>query len=361
LLSLRPLVFVGLISYSVYLWHWPLIVFQRTDSFLVAGGVSPRSGLLLVTLSIAVGWLSYRFVERPFRSQANASVAGVFATSAASMAVSLLLCAQVLVEGGAPFRFPERVVAVAAYLGYDPSTAFREGQCYLATNRQRLDLDTCLRLDAARPNYLLVGDSHAAHLWLGLSASIPEVNLMQASASACRPVITVASAFDTRACPRLTRFIFNEFLNDHRVDGVLLAASWKDEDLPALSETLAMLRSRGIGVTVLGPIVEYDKSLPRLIAEEMLRQDPKIASNMRTLGIVERDRTMAALVARSGARYVSVYEAICRLGTCDELADGNVPMQFDAGHLTAQGSIEIGQRLRAALIKTLARITHAAN
>ena len=105
------------------------------------------------------------------------------------MASAVALCGLVLLEGGAPFRFPERVVAIGAYLGYDPSAAFRSGRCYLATNRQQLDVETCLTLDPKRPNYLLVGDSHAAHLWFGLSSAMPEVNLMQATASACRPAV----------------------------------------------------------------------------------------------------------------------------------------------------------------------------
>ena len=49
------------------------------------------------------------------------------------------------------------------------SAAFRTGRCFLSTNRQQLDAETCLKPDPARPNYLLVGDSHAAHLWFGLS------------------------------------------------------------------------------------------------------------------------------------------------------------------------------------------------
>jgi hypothetical protein len=46
-----------------------------------------------------------------------------------------------------------------------------------------------MKPDGKRPNYLLVADSHAAHLWFGLSTSMPEVNLMQATASACRPAV----------------------------------------------------------------------------------------------------------------------------------------------------------------------------
>ena len=210
-MSLRPVVFVGLISYSLYLWHWPLIVFQRTDG-LLAGSSGAMTKLTLIAGSIAIAWLSWKFVELPFRLKAkDASTGTVFGIASAAMTSVVALCGLVLIAGGAPFRFPERVVAIASYLAYDPSEAFRSGRCYLATNRQQLDVQTCMKLDGKRPNYLLVGDSHAAHLWFGLSTAMPEVNLMQATASACRPAVERVSLLDSRACPKLMRFVFDDF------------------------------------------------------------------------------------------------------------------------------------------------------
>jgi peptidoglycan/LPS O-acetylase OafA/YrhL len=357
LLSWRPFVFIGLISYSLYLWHWPLIVFQRSDGFLLSGSSSLATKLAVIAVSIGIAWLSWKFIETPFRSKVrHASKALVFGTASAAMISSVVLCGLVLIGRGVPFRFPERVVAVAAYLGYDPSAAFRSGQCYLATNRQQFDVQSCLKLDSTRPNYLLVGDSHAAHLWLGLSSAMPDVNVLQASASSCRPAILPRSPFDTRACPRLMQFVFDDFLVHNGVDKILLAASWKDEDLPTLSTTLQILQSRGFDVTVLGPIVEYDGALPRLLADEILHSDASIANAKRASGIEDRDRAMSRMVTDSGATYLSVYDSVCRKGHCDEFVEGDIPMQFDAGHLTAKGSLEVGRRLSAALLQKLAGV-----
>lgn len=344
MLSIRPLVFVGLISYSLYLWHWPLIVFQRTDAlfFSELSGLS-RAALLLLMFSMA--WLSWKFVEMPFRDRGRAvSRSTVFGVTGGATVSALSLCGLILLAGGAPFRFPERVVAIGSYLAYDPTPAFRTGQCYLSTNRQRLDVDNCMKPDRTRPNYLLVGDSHAAHLWLGLSSAMPDVNVMQATASACRPAVVPVSRLDTRACPQLMQYVFNDFLATNKVDKVILSASWKDEDIPGLIETLDTLRSRGLDVTVLGPIVEYDGALPRLLADGILRNKP-VAQGMRTSGIRERDRAMREVVISKGASYLSVYDSVCGGGRCDEFAAGDVPLQFDAGHLTAEGSVEVARRL----------------
>ena len=362
LLSWRPVVFVGLISYSLYLWHWPLIVFQRTEALLVAGSSPIASPLVLVAVSIGIAFLSWKFVEIPFRSMARetpkATVFGVASTATAS---ALALCGLALFVSGAPFRFPERVVSIGAWLAYDPSLSFRTGQCYLATSRQSFDVTACMSPDSKRPNYLLVGDSHAAHLWYGLSSAMPAVNILQATASLCRPAALPGSRYDTATCRSLMQFVFNDFLVNNKVDKILLAASWKDEDLPILSATLDILKSRGLDIVVLGPIVEYDSALPRLLADEILHNDPSIAGAMRKAGVRERDRAMRRLVTDRGATYVSVYDSVCRNDRCDEFAEGDIPLQFDAGHLTAKGSVEVGRRLSSWFVGKLARAADVPN
>jgi hypothetical protein len=279
------------------------------------------------------------------------------------MASVFVLCGLVFVLSGAPSRFPSRVVQIGAYLNYDSSAEFRTGRCFLLTHRQQFDADTCLKADPVRPNYLLIGDSHAAHLWSGLAAALPEVNVMQATASLCRPAVLAGSQYDTNTCRDLMELVFNNFLVNNKVDKVLLAASWKDEDLPILATTLKILKSRDIDVTVLGPIVEYDAALPRLLVDEILLDNPSHARARRRPGIRERDLDMSRLVPAHGATYLSVYDAMCRDDRCDEFAEADVPMQFDAGHLTAKGAVEVGRRLAGAIGKNkkIARANDVSN
>ena len=326
-------------------------MFQRTDA-LFFSELSGLTRTALIAAMIGIAWLSWKFVEMPFRAKGRAiSKYTVFGVTGSATVSALALCGLILLVGGAPFRFPERVVAIGSYLAYDPKPAFRGGQCYLSTNRQQLDVENCMKLDRTRPNYLLVGDSHAAHLWFGLSSAMPDVNVMQATASACRPAVMPVSLLDTRACPKLMQFVFNDFLANNKVDKVLLSASWKDEDIPGLVDTLDALKSRGLDVTVLGPIVEYDGALPRLLVDGIMRNRP-VAQGMRTSGIWERDQAMRRIVTSRGAAYLSVYDSVCRDGRCDEFAEGDIPLQFDAGHLTAEGSVEVARRLSASFRRT---------
>ena len=67
LLSWQPVVFIGLISYSLYLWHWPVIVFQRNYAFLISGGSERAQKAVMVAASLILATLSWKFVEQPFR------------------------------------------------------------------------------------------------------------------------------------------------------------------------------------------------------------------------------------------------------------------------------------------------------
>ena len=346
LLSWRPAVFIGLISYSLYLWHWPIMVFQRSDGILF-GQTSEIAKLGLILVSIGVAYLSWKFTEVPFRATTKAiSTRSALGGAFACMAIVCTLGVTALALDGAPFRFPQPIVTIGSYLGYDPAAAFREGRCYLGSNRQSFDAKTCLTKDETKPNYLLIGDSHAAQLWLGLSSVLPEINLMQATASTCRPLRADVSAMDSLKCPRLMDFIFNDYLVREKVDKVLLAASWKDDDLPKLDATLDYLKERGIATVVFGPIVEYDYALPRLLADAIRYHDPQLADRERTAMVPVVDRKMRMLVTGKGVAYISTYDAMCRSGTCDKFVAGNVPIQFDAGHLTAEGSMALAEKFR---------------
>ena len=345
-LSNRLLVFVGKISYSLYLWHWLFIVFQNSDSFLFERSDSIETKLGLIAASVLTAYLSWRFIETPFRRWTpDTSLASVFGGAIASIGLIIFLAAAALGLDGAQYRFPHRVNTIASYLGYDPGVAFRAGRCYLSTNCQIFNAGNCLTKVADKKNYLLVGDSHAAHLWLGLQRSLPDVNVMQASATMCRPVMREYSWPDTRACGKLMHYVFDDYLARERVDEVLLSASWKEEDLPALSNTVDRLIDRGLKVIVMGPIVEYDRPLPRLLVDGLRQGDAHFADSRRTAGVLERDRRLRNLVTAKGARYVSIYDAVCGHGPCETFAEGDIPLQFDAGHLTAEGSMKVARQL----------------
>ena len=105
LLCLAPCVGIGLISYSAYLWHQPLFAFARV---LAPSGHPPQVTMMgLAALSLVLGWLSWRFVERPFRQKDRISRRGIFLGTGTGAVVLGTLGAVAIVLQGLPQRYPE--------------------------------------------------------------------------------------------------------------------------------------------------------------------------------------------------------------------------------------------------------------
>ena len=154
------------------------------------------------------------------------------------MAAMTLSASAVLAFDGMPERFTQPVDKMASFLSYNALTPMREGKCFLTSRFMSMamfDKNDCLRMDKSRPNYLLIGDSHAADLWAGLHDRFPGINVMQATASGCRPIL--GSGGEPR-CTNLMNFIFTNFLPTHHVDGLVLSARWEDHDTPGVSAIL---------------------------------------------------------------------------------------------------------------------------
>jgi hypothetical protein len=267
------------------------------------------------------------------------------------MATALVVSTLLVASGGLPARFPPAAVQVASYLTYDYDVDYRTGTCFLDLKHSLLDFRnnraTCLQGDRGRPSYLLLGDSHAAHLWAGLAHANPEANVLQANGAGCK-IVATASVGDEN-CRALMGFAFDEYLVKQPVSGVLLAARWTAGDLPSLAETIAWFKQRGIPVTVLGPVPQYDSPLPRLLALELKNDDTTLAFSHRVVAVWAVDQQMARLAATEWrVSYVSLIQALCDRASCSKYAGAaHSPVQFDYGHLTKEGSVFLAERLRA--------------
>ncbi|NMW17488.1 MAG: acyltransferase [Chlorobiaceae bacterium] len=116
-LSLRPLVFTGLISYSLYLWHWPLLVFSKY--FLMRELIPPETAGVII-LTFIFSFFSWKFIEQPFRSKPPLLVhrSGLFAVSGLVMAVAVIAGVLVFKKDGLPKRFLGNPMIYA--MEYDP-------------------------------------------------------------------------------------------------------------------------------------------------------------------------------------------------------------------------------------------------
>jgi len=367
-LSWRPIVFVGLISYSLYLWHWPVLVLndlglwpnfgafvpQRWALVILLLQKSNRAILLLFAFGLAV--LSWRFVERPFRSHRSRMARQPLFALAAMVAVVLLLFSGVVIQtSGFPRRFPDRAVQVAAFRLPPDSMIGQLGDCAITESNKTTVFEDghCLHSDPNKKTYLLLGDSHAYSLWGGLKASLPDSNVVLAAAWGCSASIHPDSYRERLGevrplCEEMMNFIFQKYLSTHTIQALLVNYRWKSRDLNGVDEMVDWARTHGVTLIIFGPVAEYDAPLPRLLAYSIAWNKPNLAQQHRLSYSSVMDAQMENLASsRWHVSYVSLYQATCQSDRCREYADdqNEVPLLKDQDHLTEDGSRFLARRV----------------
>jgi len=349
-LSLRPFVFVGLISYSLYLWHWPIIVLAHEAVPIVKFSVV--QGLGIFVLGIVLGWLSWKFVEQPFRSE-RVTTRRIFSFSAAGAAVISMIALAVVQSQGFPQRFDPAVAKMAGYIDYTGridikySTCFKNGDYDFS----KASLDPCLKLDPSRPNVALIGDSHAGHLYWGLSQSIPEARIIPALGFGCHPSLNPDNR-ELPHCKRIMNFVFKDYLVNTPVDLVILAGRWDDSDPEEIREMVSWLEQHGRKVVLVGPVQRYSASLPNLLALGLLKNEPHLADHFLYPGTRRLDARLRQEATGLKVPYISSYDILCAKG-CAQIAANGAPLQFDEAHYTEEGSMFVANGMRPFILAQL--------
>jgi peptidoglycan/LPS O-acetylase OafA/YrhL len=376
-LSWRPIVFIGLISYSLYLWHWPMIILNDLGLSADFSSFVPHSWAFVVLLqksnkvavvlaSFVLATLSWRFVERPFRGyRLRIERRQLFAFSAAVMVALLLWAGAVIYARGFPWRFPHRAVEVASFRPPPDSLIGQLGDCMITEGNRTTVFETsqCLQKAPGKETYLLLGDSHAAALSDALRVSLPGSNVAVAAAWGCSPSIHPDGS--DRVCKQMMDFVFQKYLASNAIQVLLVEARWRSKDLDGVGEIVTWARARGIPVIVFGPVAEYDAPLPRLLAYSIAWNRPNLARQHRLPYSPVVDEQMRNLAeSKWHVSYVSLYQATCESDRCLEYADeqNGVPLLKDGDHLSEDGSRLLVRRLfRLGKLNCLVALDCAAN
>lgn len=340
--SLPPVRYVGLISYSTYLWHWPVIAFYREGSaFLpieLPGGKA--SALLLLIASLVLGALSRHFIEKPFLNSTARSSKVIVGWGVASIAAICVIAGSVVATGGLASRFSDNGQRIAAYADYDDGPVYRNGDCFISSKYDASDykVDLCLPTKASGRRVLIIGDSHAAHLWWGFSHTLVGANVGQATASGCLPYIKAPASALPR-CVELMDYVSQAGMARFNPDVVVVAAKWSpDDDFADLIANLTRLKATGRHIVLVGPMPQYTDALPKLLLASEGKADPAWIQTRRAGWVPRLDLRMEEMAQAAGLDYVSPYRALCHSGVCTTTVKDGVPIQFDTGHVTAEGS-----------------------
>jgi peptidoglycan/LPS O-acetylase OafA/YrhL len=334
ILSISPAVFIGEISYSLYLWHWPTIIFAQI--LLVPQTSLVMAGEIAVSFLLAV--LSWRFVEKPFRDHGwRWSSRSILTVGLAVSIATIGTAAALLAAGGLPARFTPQQQALASFNDQDFEAQYRRGSCFVTGRLDTLAPDCMTPRAGQRPQLLLVGDSMAADLWPGFARHISSLDVLQATIVGCPPGLYPPS-WSTFKCQSFFRETLTNWQPPKIPSAVLLSGLWHSSDMAVLKNALIALRRRGIKVIVAGPMPNYVAALPRILIAADQRRDPDLIIRSQDSDMFALDKDMHEMVTRNGATYVSPVELLCHGRQCRTLAAPGVPLQFDKSHLTPAGS-----------------------
>lgn len=176
-LANKTAVFIGLLSYPLYLWHWPILTFLR---ILRGGEVSVRLRIVAVLLSFGLAWITFRFVESPIRFGRKDSLRPLSLVAASIVLASFGYAAT---RDGFVRRFP----AAASDLGHLQDVVWSTPRCREVSGLS--EIDYCRSTSGKKPDILLMGDSHAAVLYDGLAPFYQQrsLSLMNLGEAGCAP------------------------------------------------------------------------------------------------------------------------------------------------------------------------------
>ena len=328
---------LGRISYPLYLWHSPLLVFLRTYLFRP---LTTGESLLAILAATALAWLTYQFIELPIRSGRM----GGSKTALAGMAVVAIAAVVAL---WVPPRLPKDIAALVDVHTGTPE--WQIGRCMLNEGDKDFAPDC---IEHKRPLVALLGDSTAGALMPGLRhlQSRAQFGIAQLTASSCQPLLDATARGMTDACFVRNREIFG-LLAQTPPDVVLLHALWiatADE----LHPTIEALRSLGVKhIIVLGQVPVWSDGLPGAI-DVYYRRTGSLLPERTSLFVNEENEYMKAVSEAVGVEYISARKVFCDASGCLNRI-GNELLVSDGLHLTPSGSKYLFDRIASVLLRDL--------
>ena len=348
LLASKPTVYVGLISYSLYLWHWPLLSLLRYLNYGAQLDTATRVASLASSFVLAA--LSLRYIESPFRNKQvftqtkkllAATVGAVLIVSACSLLIVLLR--------GLPQRFDPKAIS---YASAKNSESFRHE---MSTKQvEEGDVPTFGNTEST-PKYkcLVWGDSHAMALISGIDAACKdyEIQGLQATHSVMAPLLEFYVMEKSGLNERFAEFnrAVVEFVLSHKVDCVIMAGAWsyyaRSEDFErCLHHTIKELVRSGVRVAIVRDVAHQKGNVPILLSmavhlgrnenEIGVPQSEHLILNERCNRIIDGLKDQGVLILDPGLMLVDE-SGLWRAQL------GGESMYRDDNHLSVEGSLRL--------------------
>lgn len=353
LLGSRVLVGVGLVSYSAYLWHQPLLSFARHRSLLELDD-SVIAGIIVLTFGLA--YVTWRYVETPFRRGSIVPQRFLWRVSFASAVVIAAFTVglwpvtekvqnKLATEMEAQWRIHR-----CFFEGDQSYTTLLEHHCDLA---QGLSAQASADSSGSSQRFVLYGDSLAAHLYPGLVRVLGGDKIIQLTGGSCSAMRVTQG----RRCTDFYDWFVDDYVPSNKRDGIILSSRWLetyekigDEEfrvhLDALFEKL-----KGHRVIVYSQPAEFSVNILRYIYK-LGKFTGSVPNNLQ-LGSQSLEAVNAAISeesAKFGFEFIDIEQLFCARSQCGVVKDGVVYFG-DKLHLTLPGSVLVAELTHSVLTR----------
>ena len=224
ILSASVMRFVGRISYSLYLWHWPLLTFTR---IVLGANPSRLQATAVLAVSFVLATASYYWIEQPFRSSRTPERLLLLRYATATIFL-ILVCFVVRVTYGLAFRVPALAIVEKKL------DAVPDDPCLVRDRVVSPNTSAACMENTGRPTVAIWGDSHAGSIAPALREKAHKAgyDFIEASKSACPPLANAGRYFHqfpgrAKECIAFNNSVLQRFQTDPHIQIVLLAACWK--------------------------------------------------------------------------------------------------------------------------------------
>ncbi|MDX8398529.1 MAG: acyltransferase family protein [Mariprofundaceae bacterium] len=362
-LGAKVLVGIGLISYSTYLWHQPLFSFARHRSL-----TEPSDGLFIILAlsSCLLGYVSWRYVEKPFRERGRVSSKSFFIFAVTGLSIFIVIGLMGYFSKG----FKDRIVQGGQKLSsIEQSLGGNYGLSKTCDLTFTLSSD-CRTSDD--PEIMVWGDSYAMHLVSGIMASNPDAKIIQMTKSSCGPFMSLAPVITkypkgwARGCMDFNHQVIQWLQDNNTVKYAVLSSPFQaylsknsqvllknnkrasaslDLAVQSFKATLQWLKSQGVTPIVFSPPPITGDNLGRCLSRARLFGENLNSCDFRKAEIQSGQQAVYSFLDEIGRDY-NVYflqDDICAHGLCTPYLD-NTFLYRDAGHLSSAGSAVLGKK-----------------
>lgn len=347
LLSNRLSVFIGKLSYSLYLVHWPIIVIYLD---LNKGRISSDGMFLLSALSFIFAFFLHRYVEQPFRRANPERTASQQTQILVLFLLSMIALAVVAANQNAFFQ---NRIPIERFYPTNKEMRIEERETYCRSFNPEIDdnIFTCQNYRGKPRSIYIVGDSHGMHLVSGFSEAFPEHNIYVAYQSACVPqsgFLNYKRAYErsdlAELCVSRNR-LFLKMADEIYDDDLLLLTSKKDANPELMAEInnhlVSQLRALGRNAFTLGDFISPGVAMGDCFSRpKLLLSDQVIGSVCKPDGMrVSMELEYSEIISQSTEKYIPVWPTQCPDGDCSFFTSSGRPTHRDDNHLSIEGSI----------------------